>query len=372
MKRASLVLALVAAVLLAVLVRAQMSPDPAVQGPSAEAPPASGMALIDGYGCRSGEVRKTIIRGVEDKFASSGHEPARMHPRLRGLLTRYDEDRAGYDSRVPDHQLSDWFELPRTTVSAMLVLRIRPIGDNLNDTMAVGDMSDWRHWAATRPAEPDPRKGWKRSGDLIWVDLGDLHTESGPTVLDRVRADDASGIVDLQVVDDTAVDFAAVVYCQAAGRRMGVTLVPIPIPKGRVPGVAAFDCRTESQASRNCNPAVGDEPCGNLLPLLCFHDLQMPAPGEAVRYSALTRRSWSGGEVAATVPLRASQFRTISDADRFCRATFGKGWRVAEWHAGGWGYGFAAESKGMTFSGRYWIDIRGSPYGTCWSRDHDR
>jgi hypothetical protein len=291
-----------------------------------------------------------------------------MHPHLRKSMIKFDKSRADYDSRFPDHSLGDWFELPPDTASALLVVRFRPIGDNLNDTLAIGDLSGWRHTASTRAADPDPRLGWKRSGDLHWVELADLPMRSGGTVLDLVTAPHASGIIDIQVVDDSSVDFMAIAYCRLPSRRMGVTMATVQSPKG----LASFHCRPDIEDDRDCNPFVGDEPCGNALPLLCFHDLQAPAPVDAVRFSALTRRSWSGGEVAATSPVRASRFATISNADRFCSTSFGKGWRVAEWHAGGWGYGFAAKTNRSSFSGRYWVDIRGSPYGTCWSRDRAR
>ena len=71
MRRAALILALLSALLLAVLVRAQFAPDPAKPPEVAQPPPASGMALLNTSPCRPGEIRRISVRGVEDHFSPS-------------------------------------------------------------------------------------------------------------------------------------------------------------------------------------------------------------------------------------------------------------------------------------------------------------
>lgn len=359
-----------AVLLLAVLVRAQASPDPAVQDRQ-DPPPVSGMALIDDYRCRPGETRKVVVRGIEDDYARAGDEPARLR---RSLWPRYAQHLAistDYDTHRPDQVLSDWFEAPTNVASALLVIKFRAVGDNFNDALSIGDLFPSRIFTSP-PGELGKRPGWKRSGDLHWAEIGQIELRTGGSLLDLVRSGGAENGIDLQVSDDTAVDFAALVRCEAPLRRDGVTLEAIDTSSLRMKGVAAFACRRDDFASLNCDPFVGDRSCRSDLPLLCFRDLSLPTPRDAVQFNAALNMRWSGGEVAATEPLKAGQFATISDADRHCAKRFGQGWRVAEWHGGGVGYGFTARGGGREFSGRYWVDIRGAPYGTCWSRDHGR
>ncbi len=370
MRRASAILGLVAVLLFAVLVRAQTGPDPADQA-AVETPPASGMALIDDYRCAPGETRKVAVRGVEDGYSSEGQERAGMHPRLPDRYARMTHLQTDYDSRVPDRVLADWFELPGQTTSAMLVIRYRLTSGVLNDTLALGNLADNAELVSIDTSQWDTREGWDRHDDIHWVDLARAETPSGRSVIDIIRASPGVSIFDVFVQDDTSVDFMALAWCEAPPTRMGVTLHSIPVPEDKAPDVAAFECRPATSGEPDCKPFVGDQPCDSPMPMLCFRDLDLPRPPEAA-FSSLTSRRWSGGEVAATEPIKASRFRTITDADRYCASRLGRDWRVAEWSAGGAGYGFAAKSGGRSFSGRYWIDIRGVPYGTCWSRDHDR
>lgn len=370
MRRASAILALAAALLLAALWGALRGPDPADQGVEREPPP-SGMALAMRYGCHPGETRHTVVHGVEDDFSPAGREPAGMHPRLVKQFPRLAAVQTDYDADRPDRVFGDWFEPPSTMVSALLVARLRPIGENRNDTLMIGDRNDpARHVATGLVALAGPAP-WRSHGDLYWVELSDLRTTSGRTITDLVRETPGGQILDVAVQDDTAVDFLALTWCEAPTTRMGVTFSALEVPPGLEEEIAAFECRPGDRGPSACNPFVGDAPCDAELPLLCFRDLSLPTP-PAARFSHLTSRRWSGGEVAATAPVRASRFRTIGEADRACAGRFGRGWRVAEWHDGGPGFGFGAHPRGQRFSGRYWIDIRGSPYGACWSRDHDR
>lgn len=372
MRLASLILALLSALLLAMLIRAQFAPDPAASAIAAVATPTSGLELLNSHPCRPGEARKVTMRGVEDHYAPAGDEPARLHPRVPQLYRRAIHGDPRFDAAAGDQALATWFDLSPSTASALLVMRLRAAGDNLNDTLGIGDLAHPDRFVSQPPASLGALPEWRRHGDLYWAELADIALPSGQSVLEAVVGQGGGRILDIQIVDDTEVDFIGVAACEAPARARGVTMAAIDMPGIKAPDVIGFECRAADANDPSCKPFVGDHSCDEALPLLCFQDLDLPAPAGAQAYSELSSRRWSGGEVAATAPVKGSSFRTIGDADRACASRFGKAWRVAEWHDGGNGFGFSANRGGRTFSGRYWVDIRGAPYGTCWRREGGR
>lgn len=385
MRWLSLLLGLGGALLLFVLVRAQLDGGGPDGGPSggeggAAARSASGMAMLADYRCRRGETRRVVVRGVEDGYSVAGVEPAGLHPRLRGVDLETYPRQVGYDDPDVDGEVSDHFELPARVGSARLAIRFRPNGDNANDHIRIGDLATTRRGAppAAHAIYAAPvgllsrGRGWSQRGDLYWAELADLKMASGRTLLDLVRSGDGTRTIDVTLGDDTAVDFMAMAYCEQPAGGHGLTLAHQSRLDGMSPGVVAFDCRDDRPGGTACDPITGDQACEAALPLLCYRDRDLPAPKGVPKMQAeLMTRSWSGGEVAATAPVAGTRFATIAEADRHCAHSFGKDWRVAEWHLGGRGWGFSARDGGRRFAGRYWVDIRGASYGTCWRRSHD-
>jgi hypothetical protein len=206
--------------------------------------------------------------------------------------------------------------------------------------------------------------------DLYWASLADLPLRTGGTLLDLIRNGQGKRIVDISIGDDTAVDFVAAVACVEPPARAGVTLVYIEWPSQAMKGAAVFGCKG-IEGVPDCNPYAGDRDCAQKLPLLCHIDRGLAAPPSNSRWTHYSvTRPWTGGEVAATQPVSGSSFKTIADADAYCAAAFGPGWRAAEWHMGGRGWNLAANGGGRTFAGHHWIDIRNQPYGACWKRNH--
>lgn len=374
MKWASLGLALTAAVILILLIRALLSSEARVGESDI---PASGMALIDSYRCGAGERRHVTVGGIEDDYASRGDEPARRHPRLEGLDLDMPLPAVDYDDLTPDTHVIDFFDFPSGTVAGLVVIKIKPKGDNANDDVLIGDFRTrargWAPAAAKIYAESPNRLvasgRWKNVRDLYWASFADLPLSAGGTVLDLIQAGDGRIAIDIDIGDDTAVDFVAAVACERPPAKKGVTLVYNKLASRG--DIAAFSCKGMADEP-DCEPYTGDQPCTRRLPLLCFLDRDLPAPVHTTQWDFKTiTRYWSGGEVAATAPVAADSFATIAAADRLCAETFGAAWRAAEWHDGGPGANLVAKSGGRAFAGRYWIDIRGAPYGTCWRRNDD-
>lgn len=376
MQWASLVLGFVAAAMLVALSTAFLSSSPSATG---QAAPTSGMAVIDSYACRPGETKHVTLRGIEDDYSKHNVERATPHPRLKGLPIWLPPNAANFDDTEQDAALVDYFEFSQNTVSAMVLVKVKPVGESANDDISLGDLASKLAGKPQRNARVYNDQfrrllssgRWKQSGDIYWASLADLPLYSGGTVLDFIQTSMDRQVVDFAISDDSSTDFVAAVACEKPTAAAGVTFTHLDTIAAATPGIAGFDCYAAAPDESDCKPYVGNRDCSNELPLLCYIDRQLPAPRHNHRDPTLISRSWSGGEVAATAPIRGDAFKTIADADRHCAAQFGQGWRVAEWHLGGRGAGFAAKSGGRKFSGHHWIDIRGAPYGTCWRRDDE-
>lgn len=366
MKWASLVLGLVAAAMLAVSGTHFLKP----QSPEASLA-APGQAVLDAYRCRPGEAKRVTMRGIEDNFAPGNAEPASRHQRLVEAGVPPNSQPASFDSYQPDTSVNDHFEFAPNTWSAIIVIKAKPLGDNANDTVAIGDF-------ASLPKAKTPRDilvyqetfarmvqsgDWNRLQDVYWAKLGNLTLHAGNTILDLVQQHDGMRVIDLEILDDTAIDFVAAVACESPLVAAGITFLPAENRTSN-PDIMIFGCHGKPY----CPAYTGNRPCSDTLPLLCFVDRGQPAPATEADDM---KRIWSGGEVAATSPLRGDSFRTIAEADGHCARQFGAGWRVAEWHLGGKGSNFSAASGGRHFSGEHWVDIKNAPYGTCWRRKDD-
>jgi hypothetical protein len=366
MKWASLALGVVAAAMLAVFSTRFLSssaPEASLAAP--------GLAAVEAYRCRPGETKRITMRGIEDNYAPGNAEPATRHKRLVLAGVPPNSLPSAFDSNRPDTSVNDHFELAPNTAAAIVVIKAKPLGDNANDTVTIGDFT-------TIPQATTPRELlmyqetfarmlqsgiWNRAQDVYWAELGDLPLQRGDSLLDLVRTHDQPRIIDIEILDDTAVDFVATVACESPQTAAGITFVPID-KRTTSPEITMFGCH----GNPYCPAYTGNRPCTDTLPLLCFIDRRQPAPGTE---SDFIKRNWSGGEVAATSAVRGDSFRTIADADGHCAKQFGTGWQVAEWHLGGTGSNFSAASGGRRFSGEHWVDIKNAPYGTCWRRNDD-
>ena len=129
-------------------------------------------------------------------------------------------------------------------------------------------------------------------------------------------------------------------------------------------GTVFLTCGVSEDGQENiCNPYQGDTLCSAPRPLLCFIDLDAPAPAYLE-----SSRNWSSGLVAVTDAVPGDRFKTIGDADAYCAQNFGKDWRVASFHDGGGGWALSAYGSAGAPNGRVWVDIKNQSSGTCWSR----
>jgi hypothetical protein len=81
-------------------------------------------------------------------------------------------------------------------------------------------------------------------------------------------------------------------------------------------------------------------------------------------------RYFVNGEVRLTKPVRGDSFKELADANRYCAAQFGEGWRVLSNHEGGGGTVISLSN--IAPRSRAWVDIRDQRYANCWDRDKPR
>lgn len=356
-------------------------------GEVAATAPASGMQLVQSFRCHRAERKHIIVRGVEDDFSPEGDEPIAIHPRSQGNYLASMTRGASYDQSQPDRVFTDYLELPPDVASGILVVGLRAVAANENDTISIGELGgssvvpDRARIFQTTVRQLSATPGWRNHGPLHYAELKNIRiqhqagtvsgglrivTPPGPvqTLLDLIR--DAAGqhLLELRVADDTSVDFVAMAICREPPSGTGMTLNVLRIVE-HPRRVVTLSCSAGSAAQHVCDPYVGDTSCRAALPVACFRDRHAPIP-EPVRAARLGL-NWSGGEVAVAPARRADAFRSIADVDSYCATQFGRGWRTLTYHDGGRPSQITAWGTIDESHDRVWADIRGQPYATCWS-----
>lgn len=347
---------------------------------AAKAPP-SGMDILRGYKCRKGETKTIVVRGAEDNHSPAGIEPNFIRPGRRNPDVQSYFAGGSYDQVQADKRMTDSFPAPANTAHGLFLIKLKPVANNETDTFSIGELASTTSTKGERgrfggslPALAS-NAGWTKDGELLFAALGDIpirrQNQDGKlmedgTLLDFIRAGVSEGWVDFMVQDDTSVDFAGATLCLEPPRDRGVTMAAFAGPDMPMKGVVAISCGHNGEQQPMCDPYVGDTQCSTALPVACIRPDGLPVPRALAKHFA--GPAWSGGRLAFTEPLAASRFASYRDVDAICAARFGKAWRTARWHDGPANLAISGYSDVAAPSSRVWIDLVGSPYGTCWSR----
>ncbi len=135
------------------------------------------------------------------------------------------------------------------------------------------------------------------------------------------------------------------------------------------PRVAQLSCHgepapTDRPHRGSCNPYEGDTSCRTVLPIACFRSSGAVAPPGLSQdfYSG-----WTNGQLGATQPIMGALMKSEADASARCEAELGTGWRMAEFHDGGGGWGLQGERQpGLHAGTRYWVHVN-DQRGSCWN-----
>jgi hypothetical protein len=344
-------------------------------------------AAVNAFSCPAGLHRVALRRGIEDGFAPLADEPAAIRPLL--LRNGFFADLAdgqnlsaqlrNYDEGGTDRVLVDHFELRGQTASGALILRIASAGaGSSNDGVRLGDLD-----VLADPDKFDNGRGFQVSladEGLRWKDLADggrlvtipfekltrniLPGSGSDTMAAYLARPDRSDVLDITVADDTRVDALALVACQRPDAARGVTLAEFRMkPFGEE--YSWLGC-SQDQSQRGCDPFGGDRLCSAPGPIACYHDGSVKAPA-ALTELGVVDTAFVGGEVRLSKPVRGDSFARLDDANRFCAASFGRGWRVLSYHEGGGGT-VISRSKVAPRS-RALVNIRDQQFANCWDRD---
>jgi hypothetical protein len=343
---------------------------------------------LDALRCPRGLQQIVEIRGTEDGFSKNGDELSRVDPAMVrfGMFADYEArapravGRRDYDEGGVDRALVDYFKVPKDVVSAVLVVRMRPIGQSAqNDGFQIIPQVTYKgKTGAERLAVfgltiGDPAiipVGNPTDGvfEIALEGLTQGSTAPSGTFASYINQavpsndNDADTHVSLIISDDTMVDVAAISWCTEPSQVRGVTFVEhSDKPLGT--DISLLSCSGDP-TQNTCDPFSGDTLCTAQLPLACFQS------GNLARPERLATLGWgnsfNGGQVKVTGPISASSFKTRLDADAFCAAQFGQGWRVLQ-YADGTAAAVVSQSP-IEPRTRVWVEISDQPRGRCWDR----
>ena len=121
--------------------------------------------------------------------------------------------------------------------------------------------------------------------------------------------------------------------------------------------------RLDRPHSNSCNPYRGDTSCRAALPVACFKSTGAKAP-EQLQQDFY--KGWVNGQLGATRAVAGATLVSEQAASELCRFELGPGWRMAEFHDGGGGWGLQGErGAGIKPGTRYWVRINDQA-GNCW------
>ena len=342
---------------------------------------------VDAFVCPSGLTRVVMMRGVEDGFARGEPEVAQISPRL--LRNGYYSDlaqgsksaaqRRDYDEGGADRVLIDHFEVQGAVVSGSLVMRVTEAGrSSSNDGVLIGDLDTLAtpdrvnsgrifttNFANTVQSTTRLADGSRLVAFAFdRLKLSGMNEEAAPDFLSYLVRSVYPADVDVLVGDDTKVDALALMICQQPDQARGVTFAEHRLkPMGA--NVSWMGCMID-HAQSGCEPLAGDRLCSTPGPVACYHDGARTVPPELTGIG-LTKTAFVGGEIRLSATVRGDRFPRLADANRFCAASFGAGWRVLSYHEGGGGR--VVSYSAIAPRTRALVNIRDQQYGNCWDRD---
>ena len=331
--------------------------------------PDSGMDMLRRYPCIRGESKVVLVKGVEDGFSPAGNEPGFFRPGLDNARWR-SMGKGSYDQSEPDRKFFDSLEVPARIRNGLFVIGLRSlaVADSANDSFTIGDLAlniRFGIYVADLHAAP----GWKREGGLHYAQLGDIAIDVQPSVragslLDHLRDGAQPHWLDVNVNDDTSVDFIGLAACVPPPPGKGT---PFMTDAGQpAAGFVALTCNRGPEDWPICDQYVGDTACETELPVACLLPGRKPAPHEVI--ASYLGLFWTGGDIALTEPVAAARFRHVAEVDAFCTAHFGQGWRALASHDGMPNLGVAGRGRAPAHMVRAWVDQVDQPYATCWAR----
>lgn len=130
-----------------------------------------------------------------------------------------------------------------------------------------------------------------------------------------------------------------------------------------------------AQGGAGCDPYRGDTSCQATLALLCLRKESLTqaeaidGPLSGAAHGQAFYNGWTGARMALSRPVSGRRLGTATAGDELCSAEFGSGWRMAEFHDGGGGWGFRGVGN-IDSSERFWVGIN-DQRANCWDSSPD-
>jgi hypothetical protein len=156
-------------------------------------------------------------------------------------------------------------------------------------------------------------------------------------------------------------------------QRKGMTLGKYT--QDAITGVAAVGCQPYGNPGPNCDAYQGDTFCAEKRPVLCINKNAAFTKPAHLGLLVDAQHGWASGVIATSPAVAGSAFANAIDASNYCKAEFGAGWRVAEFHDGtGWNFTAYGDSGPQRSNGspaqkleeRFWVHIKDQPNANCW------
>jgi hypothetical protein len=146
--------------------------------------------------------------------------------------------------------------------------------------------------------------------------------------------------------------------------------------------VSCHDYTSGPSTPTSCNPYVGDTDCKEVRRILCIRQDGsasngfVGSPGGPPYYYDAFYNGWAKGNLGLTHGIQGTSLTSLAVADAACAAELGAGWRMAEHHDGGGGWGWTAygnlsdiytvNDSSHHLTDRFWVYIKDQPAGNCW------
>lgn len=344
----------------------------------AQAPPRSGMSVLKAFRCFKPETKVVLTRGVEDRFDPKGTEPVFLRPERRSAYMAAAIRGGSYDQIEEDRYFTDSILAPERISRAVFVIGLKKIRGSENDSISIGDSSGVQgahRGLRMATSQMTEARGWRSSGNVHFARFEDImftpprpgQASGGPRTLQDYVQQGGQRWIDVDVSDDTSVDFIGMAACVGpppTGK--GVTFVRAVQPAIEATGITILACNPLRDDRPACDPYVGDTPCETSLPVACIRPDEAPLPATMRERMAIS--AWSGGRIAVAPATPASRFRALADVDRYCQRHLGKAFRTLSYQDGARANAVSGYGRANDFEPRVWIDIADQAHATCWAR----
>jgi hypothetical protein len=178
-----------------------------------------------------------------------------------------------------------------------------------------------------------------------------------------------TGPTDLTVLNDNIYDTFTVASSGTIGTQnvpTGMTWTEDSLVKLGPTYVTASMSRVfcDNGVAGGCNVYQGDTKCTMTLPVLCVDPAGLARPNYTPEPS-LFYDGWVGGYLGLSTPTSGTLLTSNAAANNVCSAQYGPGWRMAEFHDGGGGWGYRGDNMVDSYAAQFfysqWPSLHNNP-----------